>query len=57
MGLFSAVLNFSQQPTPDIRNTPIADWATGVARAKIKTKQAHLGHHISYTSPFVEQEI
>jgi hypothetical protein len=50
------LLNISQQPAPEILNTPIADWATGVASAKIKTKRVRLEHHISYTLPFVEQE-
>jgi hypothetical protein len=36
MGLFRALLKTSQHPAPDILNTPIADCAIGVARAKIK---------------------
>ena len=56
MGLLRPLLNFSQQPTPEILKTPMADCATGFASAKIKTMQVRLEHHISYTSPFVEQE-
>jgi hypothetical protein len=36
MGLFRALLKTSQQPAPETLNTPIADCAMGVARAKIK---------------------
>ena len=65
IGLLITLLNSWQQPLPVARNTAIADWATGVASAKIKTQTPNRPHwgqkiqmpHIFYTLPFVEQEI
>ena len=56
-GLLSALLNISQQPAPESLKTPMADWATGVASAKIKIIQLSWGRQTFYTSPFVEQVI